>query len=665
MKKFLFPFSVSFISFLAEILTLLLKVIFYDSFDFYLFFAIAAIVFAVFIISLSIGIVVLYQFITKQNHFYYQKFDLINEENNLGIVNLSSTYRIVKVSKYVKNLYPERLINRDIFYLFPQYKKTEDIPSKFEIKRGNNWFEINFNKFDYWISYKDITLFKSISQGYENNSLVFAEIEVDNLVSSNFRSSDQDYPKIKIFINDFFEKLAQKFGFLYKEYADGRIMLVLHYETFMIWQKNHFYIFHEKNTKIDDTTQVWFSVGFGIATTNLVEIKRLANEALIFSKARGGNQVSIYPYGKKPFSYGSYSESLNHHSLVKLKRIARILVEKLEKIDKIIIYGHINSDLDSFGSAFVLGNFLKRYAEIIYKKKVNFYIQNRTFDPTTTRFLSQSESIIKKEIFISPATSTKISLASKNNDTCLAILVDVSDLERIENPKAFDHISLENVFIFDHHGISPKMQGLLELVHDYIDVSSSSTCEIITHLILLTFHSDLKIDPEWAQILLNGIYIDSAQLKKTASSSTFSAVSALVKWGAKTAKTAEFLKLNESESKTIKEILENVVEIKEGFFLSSLDREIDTDLVAIACDQILLVKNRQAAFVVAKLPQQKNYKMSARSLETVNVQYIAEQVGGGGSFNSAAAYSTVETFSEFVNNIKLAIKRREYESNPN
>lgn len=66
---------------------------------------------------------------------------------------------------------------------------------------------------------------------------------------------------------------------------------------------------------------------------------------------------------------------------------------------------------------------------------------------------------------------------------------------------------------------------------------------------------------------------------------------------------------------------------------------------------------------MAKLPQQKNYKMSARGVENVNVQYIAEQVGGGGNVTSAAAYSTVETFSEFVENIKLAIQRREYESN--
>ncbi|MXR58391.1 hypothetical protein, partial [Mesomycoplasma hyorhinis] len=55
------------------------------------------------------------------------------------------------------------------------------------------------------------------------------------------------------------------------------------------------------NTKIDDTTQVWFSVGFGIATTNLVEIKRLANEALIFSKARKKLQLILkffYEYFK-------------------------------------------------------------------------------------------------------------------------------------------------------------------------------------------------------------------------------------------------------------------------------------------------------------------------------------------------------------------------------
>ncbi len=45
--------------------------------------------------------------------------------------------------------------------------------------------------------------------------------------------------------------------------------------------------------------------------------------------------------------------------------------------------------------------------------------------------------------------------------------------------------------------------------------------------------------------------------------------------------------------------------------------------------------------------------MSARGLD-VNVQLIAEAVGGGGHFGTAAPYSS-EEFSTFIDNVKQAI----------
>ena len=78
---------------------------------------------------------------------------------------------------------------------------------------------------------------------------------------------------------------------------------------------------------------------------------------------------------------------------------------------------------------------------------------------------------------------------------------------------------------------------------------------------------------------------------------------------------------------------------------------------------MLNIKGRKAAFVVAKLENENEYKMSARSINT-NVQIIAEAVGGGGHFSTAAATSK-EKLRTFVDNIKQAIIDSKINSNEN
>ncbi|RTZ68042.1 MAG: hypothetical protein DSZ21_02620 [Tenericutes bacterium] len=83
------------------------------------------------------------------------------------------------------------------------------------------------------------------------------------------------------------------------------------------------------------------------------------------------------------------------------------------------------------------------------------------------------------------------------------------------------------------------------------------------------------------------------------------------------------------------------------------DKVVPTDVVSMAADEILRTAGRKAAFVIAKMSDEKGYKLSARGIET-NVQVIAEAVGGGGHFASAAA-RTKEPLKVFVENIRQAI----------
>lgn len=93
--------------------------------------------------------------------------------------------------------------------------------------------------------------------------------------------------------------------------------------------------------------------------------------------------------------------------------------------------------------------------------------------------------------------------------------------------------------------------------------------------------------------------------------------------------------------------------MRQGYFLAAYDGEIPSDIISIIADELLRTQGRKAAIVVAKTPGKKEYKMSARGIET-NVQLIAEAVGGGGHFGAAAAVSE-EPLSIFVDNIVQAI----------
>ena len=196
----------------------------------------------------------------------------------------------------------------------------------------------------------------------------------------------------------------------------------------------------------------------------------------------------------------------------------------------------------------------------------------------------------------------------------------------------------------------------------FIDSSASSASEIITEMIALSNNKD-KINSLAAQLLLDGIYVDTNMFKKHISSKTFYACSLLEEWGASAEKSIISLKITEEIFNKVKKLNENLQEVKPGYFLSYADIDTTNDIIAIASDEILRVEGRKAAFVVGKLQGTNKYKLSARGVDT-NVQIIAEAVNGGGHFGAAAAESD-EPLEVFIDNIKQAIVSVQNESNNN
>lgn len=597
------------------------------------------------------------------NNFFYKHFENVLSENGLGVVVFSTDGKIVWASEFIYNLYQKALIGKSVDTLFESenYRNFFLLPSKFDFSIGENHLSVQINTSNRWLSIQDTTLLDSITSKYADDSWVIGEIEFDNFqVFSSILNEDEMF-SIQNKINVFFENLLVEYDFTYRQYINGKFLIVLNYATFLEWQQYNFDIFQKhlvEKTKIESNANlnITISTGFAFGIKDFKILNKLAKDALNFSKTRGGNQTTIIKYGFKPFSYGRNSQISVTTSRTNLNYVSKKLLKKLasEDIQKIILYGHINADLDALGSAYALGWFLVEYAKRefkLYNKK--FYLQNDSFDATARRFLNLQKDKIDRKVFIKPKKATLL-----NNANTLVILLDTAEKARIENPDAFKYINKDNIFIFDHHGVTSGKPDFLTYGNDYIDTLASSTCEIITEFIALNSYDDKIVSPLVAQMLLNGIYMDTVQFKKSSSSKTFNAASILSSWGASVEEAINILKISEEDFTIINEVIKSLEEVKPGYFLAAIDKAIESNLISIATDYLLNIYKRQAVFVIAKLPNSNVYKMSARSLPNTNVQHIAELVGGGGHFSAAAAQSTTETFLEFKDNVINAITGR-------
>lgn len=419
--------------------------------------------------------------------------------------------------------------------------------------------------------------------------------------------------------------------------------MLLDEDTLNAWKKKRFSFF--QNVFIEKLgIKLTISIGFGVGLQEFFELSNNARRGLEEAQLRGGNQVCIISSETdKTERFGSESEIESINSRVRVNLFADKLFERLSnpQIANVIIYGHIYSDLDALASTYTL----YLLATNVFGKKA--YIQNQTFDSTAQSFIDQNPREFKRSrIFIKPKRAQELTWSNS-----LVIVCDINDVQRLENPAALENVLAENVFIIDHHRI-PNINHLKNFDNIYVESTTSSTSEIIVEMLAL---KSVKNIPTIAyQLLLNGIYVDTNRFQSASSFRTFTAVAYLRKRGALLENTIEFLKLNEQTEAVIAKLLENLIEVKPGYFLAFSNTEASIDTISMAADRILEIKGRLASFVIGKLPKSDIYKLSARGLK-VNVQLICEVVGGGGHFGRAAATVPKKDIKDFVENLKHAI----------
>ncbi|VEU77448.1 Probable manganese-dependent inorganic pyrophosphatase [Mycoplasmopsis meleagridis] len=602
---------------------------------------------------ITLGLVSFMAIETISNFIYYNRIgqesfnsslDEVNKHNLVGIIIYSVDNKIIWTSQFINDVFGNKWLGKKISAFFNHLKVADFNKKSFEFRHDNNFYSVEFWYLKNSLVIRDITIEKNLMNLYDKRTVVIGEVEIDNYQLYQSLLSDDQMFNLNTLVISVLDKLATDYNLVYRQYnPNGKFLIITDKESIEKMQRNNFGFFELTYTldrKTDRKFTISLSAGFASGINLLSEKMQKAKDALSLAQSRGGNQVAIINNNLNAFYYGSSNEITPSTDRTKLTNIIKVLDETLKQktVKKAIIYGHANADLDAIGSSLGLVALVRHYGK-------EAYICTSSQDSTTKKILNQYYP--NSDIFIKPKQADKL---KKEKDT-LIFLTDVSSVYRTDNKSAIEGVLKENIFIFDHHRQATSTD-FAPKINKIIDPSVSSASEIVCE-ILRMHPEDIIIDWKIAQMLLNGIYLDTLQFQKNVTAKTFEAASWLETKGANSTNSNQALKIDSEAKKIVDELLENLQEIKPGYFLAYKDILASDDIISVTAEEILRISDRKASFVIARNEKGDSYKMSARGIG-VNVQLIAEAVGGGGHFSTAAAVSK-ENLDVFIDNLKQAI----------
>ena len=578
----------------------------------------------------------------KKSFDYY--VDTMVATTGVGLITFNEDGDIIWTSKFVNDRVERQLIGKNLDTVSSSFTKSyQNGEKRFEFEANKIRYEARVDYENKAIAIKDITNESIVLENYTDEKLVIGELEIDNFQQFQLILSPEDLFRIQSEVISMLDSLSEEINFSYRQYVNGKFIIITNNVSLRTLEKTRFnFLDHLRKVNVIDGIQLSASIGFGSDSVSQKKLASLAKDGLMQAQSRGGDQVGLISTIKKPEFYGSKSEIAKTTSKIKIKQVSSLLEKSLEdkKIKNVIVFGHLYADLDAVGAALGIAAIAQTY-------KKNVHIQNATFDGTTEKAMLALLSKEEASIFVKPSKIKKL-LGLKET---IVVVVDTAEEGRTEYPEFIEKVIPENLFVFDHHRVGSLNKNILQ-TNSYIDTTASSASEIVVEVIQF-MKKTIKLPKPYAQMLLNGIFLDTMQFQKSTSSRTFEAAAFLEKHNALAAISTEMLKNSESDARLISEIVSIVKEVKPGYFVASYQGEVPGDIVSKAADEILRTSGRKAAFVIAKIPKSSKFKMSARGLET-NVQIIAEAVGGGGHFGAAAAVSD-EPLNIFEDNVNQAI----------
>jgi c-di-AMP phosphodiesterase-like protein len=475
-----------------------------------------------------------------------------------------------------------------------------------------------------WI-FKDITDYESIYNYSKDQAPVVGILTIDNY--DDVVRGDDDFNDVVTKVKNDIFGYAKEYGILLRRIKDDSYSMLCNYEAFTKMLEDKFSIIDKvRGESIRGEIPLTLSMGFAHDFPDVIKLNDLANDALDIAMSRGGDQVVVSAYGQEMKFYGGKSEAQEKRNRVKTRVLADSLISLINASDRVLIMGHAMMDMDAFGACLgmkAICNRLKKNSRIVVDLK------NTEFKTRSAMTSSFGKDELDKLVVTSKEAEDLI------NGNTLLIVVDVHTPNMVMAPKLIDKAA--KIVVIDHHRRAEEY--IDSPVFNHIDPAASSACELISEFIRFSsINPRIELPSTYATIMLSGIFLDSGYFKSRSTGiRTFEAATILKEYGADNSLADDFLKDDYEEHKEVTDITTNLDTPYYGVVIATAnpDRLYDHATIAKAANLCLTFKGVHAAFVMGKVSN-REMRVSARSDGTINVSLLAERLGGGGHFTSAA-----------------------------
>ena len=517
----------------------------------------------------------------------------------------------------------------------------------YEIKYKSNYYKVyadapmeNDAKDVFIIYFLDITRVRVLETEQRMSRPVVMIFVIDSYEELFGGSSESEASKVTVQIDKLLEDFISGCNGILRKYNRERFWAVVEerYVRAMIDDKVKI-LDSVREIQVNDRISVTLSIGVGRTAKTIAESEDFARQALDMALGRGGDQAAIKNENGFEF-YGGVSKGVERHTKVKTRIIANSLIEAIEQADDVYIMGHRNSDFDAVGASVGLAGAIRRLGKNAYA----------VIDKQTTLSMQLYNYIYEKEkayLFIN-ASEAKESFGENS----LLIVVDTHNPAIVDVPELLERAS--KVVVIDHHRKMINYIDKASIFHH--EPYASSASEMVTEL-LQYFGDAGKISSVQAEALLAGITLDTKNFTLRTGVRTFEAAAFLRKLGADTVN-VKTLFANSVECYKQKSELVSTATVYRNCAIAVANKVMQEMRIAApqAADELLGVTDVKASFVIARMSGDE-IALNCRSLGGLNVQLIAESLGGGGHQTMAGAQFRDTTTEDVVTRLKEAIDK--------
>ena len=492
------------------------------------------------------------------------------------------------------------------------------------------------------VSLRDVTELNAYIRENEDQRMIAGLIYIDNYDEVMESVEEVRQSLLVALIDRKINKYIGDVDGIVKKLEKDKYFIVLRKDAYKKLKEDKFSLLEEvKQVNIGNSRSATLSIGLGLNTATYALSYQYARVAIDLALARGGDQAVIKDCNGITY-FGGKKEQTAKNTRVKARVKAEALREFIVTRDKVIVMGHKIADPDSFGACMGIYR-----AAVSLEKKAHIVINEVT----------GSVRPLYDEILESPAYEDDIFITSEQaldyvDDNAMVIVVDTNKPQMTECPELLKRSKM--IAVLDHHRQSSHI--IENAVLSYVEPYSSSTCEMIAE-VLQYMVDDIKFPALEAECMYAGIMIDTRNFMNRTGVRTFEAAAFLRRCGADITRVRKMFRDDMASYQAKAEAVRNAEVYRKEYAIAVCPSDIDspTVLAAQAANELLDISGIKASFVLTEY-ENKIY-MSARSIDEVNVQIIAEKLGGGGHINSAGAQFDHTNMHEAVSALKETIDK--------